>query len=115
MLSGIDSASDYSRKSKFAGNKVVIEAEVYHQNVNHKHKSYSNLDGTCKKPEEIELNVKMPNQDDYVVVINESKVCMFHNVMQCVVYILFCVCGISVLYLATIHYSGLFYFRHSVA
>ena len=112
MLSGIDSAGGYSRKSKVAGNKVVIEAEVYHQNVNHKHKSYSNLDGTCKKPEEIELNAKMPNQDDYVVVINESKVCMFHNVMQCVVYILF-VCGISVL--ATIHYSGLFYFRHSVA
>ena len=80
MLSDINSADGYYRKSKFVGNKVVIEAEVYHQNepqsINHKQNSDSHNENACKKLEEIELDTKMSNQDDTVIVINESKVCM---------------------------------------
>jgi len=90
LLSGIDSAGGYCRKSKFAGNKVVIEAEVYYQNVDHKHKSYSNLESTSKKPEEIELNAKMTNQDDNDdIVINESKVCVI-MLCNCILYVCAC-------------------------
>lgn len=85
LLSDINSASDYCRKSKFVGNRVVIQAEVYHQNkslsVKHKQNYHpnSNHERVNKKCEEIELcYAKMPNQDDNVIVIRESKVCVLY-------------------------------------
>lgn len=84
LLSDINSTSDHCRKSKFVGNKVVTEAEVYHHNkslsiINHTQTCYhsnSNHERIHKKCEEVELHyVKMPNQDENVVAINESKVC----------------------------------------
>ena len=81
LLSDINSASGCYRKSKFVGNKVVTEAEVYHQNepqsVNHKQNSSPYHESAC---EEIELDTKMSNQDDNVIVINESEVCSYHNI-----------------------------------
>jgi len=75
------SVSDHSKKSKFTGNRVVIEVEVHNQNesqtVNHKQNFNSSHEKAYKKFEEIELlhYTKKPNQDDQVMVINESKVC----------------------------------------
>ena len=87
LLSDVNSASGYYRKSKFVGNKVVTEAEVHHHNkpqsVNHKQNSSSYHESTCKKLEEIELDTKMSNQDDNVIVINESKVRSISMKMCC--------------------------------
>lgn len=83
LLSETSSAKDYSRMSKSAGNKVVVEAEVHHRNelpsVNHKQNLYrcNSNHGMAKKLEGIELDyAKIPNQDDSMIVIDESKVCM---------------------------------------
>ena len=83
LLTDINSTSGYCRKSKCVGSRVVIEAEVYHQNkpqsTNQKHNCYhshSNNEKVQKKHEEIELHyTKLPNQNDNVTIISESKVC----------------------------------------
>lgn len=83
LLTDINSASSYCRKSKCIGNRVVIEAEVYHQNklqsTNQKRNCYhsrSNNEKVHKKHEEIELQyTKSPNQNDNAIIISESKVC----------------------------------------
>ena len=84
LLTDIDSASDHCRNSKCVGNRVVIEAEVYHHNkqlsTDHKQNCYhlhSNSERVHKKHEEIELHcTKMPAQNNDVIAISESKVCV---------------------------------------